>query len=331
MICPTPEPRAVLPAIRAGRRELPARRAFTLVEMLVVVTIIAVLVGLVLPGAARMWAQRNEAGAINLVRGLLESVRSQARRSGERGLFFYVDPLDDVQRVAFIEGEPVNERDRAECIQAGKPEDCINQPMTTFRFRVVSDAVHTMPRPYRVMPAPSSNWPISPTATPAQWRRFGNDLFHVLDGRVPEAPYHRNFFTVIFGRDGTLQVDRQVLVHDPDADGDQRGDKTRLYVTGLLEASTYRAPDGSTRAISLGSGRLSHLLCYDDRTVANFPSVAGLVVYDDSVGADLDGSITGATRGEQAGQQIAQEVSDHGRPIYISRQTGDIISGEKGL
>lgn len=304
--------------------------AFTLIEMVVVVAIIALLVGLVVPGAASMWRQRNEAGTITTVRGLLESARSQARRLGERGLFFYVDPIDNVQRIALIEAEPPNQTDRAECQAMTGSEDCVNQPMTVNRFRVVADKVYTIPAPYRVAPQEAMAW--AESSLPATWRRLGNDLFHVLDSTVPIAPRHRNYFSIVFDRHGAIVVGRDVLVHDPDTNNDRRGEKTRLFVTNVLEATEYRrAADGSRADIGPNNrDALSHMVCYDDLTAANFPSVAGLVVYDDSVTEGLDGSISGATRGEQAGQMLAQELLANGRPIYISRQTGDIIMGEKG-
>jgi type II secretory pathway pseudopilin PulG len=125
--------------------------------MIVVIAIISLLVGLVVPGTARLWSQRNEAGTINLFRGLLESARSRAKQSGEYGIFVYVDPEDDVQRVAFIEAAPPNKPDGfgRDFDAATCPPDepgCVKQVTAVNRFRVISDQVFTVPRPYRVAP-----------------------------------------------------------------------------------------------------------------------------------------------------------------------------------
>jgi type II secretory pathway pseudopilin PulG len=316
--------------------------------MIVVIAIIALLVGLVLPGAASMWKQRGEAATVNLVRGLLESARSQARRLGERGLLFFVDPIDNVQRVAFIEAEPPNELDRVECrCDNSSNEDCITPPMTVNRFRVTSDKVYTVPQPYRVAPQLALEWAsIVDEGLPGSMnkqQRLGNDVFR-LDGSYPAGLWHRNFFAVVFDRNGTLQIGTRpwVIVHDRDGsiDGtctfagqDRRGDKTKLYITQeLLAAKQYYAPNGEVTLDPIGNGGLSHMIRYEDDEgiAASFPLVAGLVVYDDSVAEGLDGSIGGANRGEQAGLILAQELLANGRPIYVTRQTGDIIIGEKG-
>ena len=90
-----------------------------------------------------------------------------------------------------------------------------------------------------------------------------------------------------------------------------------------------RRADGTRADIGPGSSdALSHMVCYEDLSAANFPSVAGLVVYDNAVVEGLGGhTLAGA---ETAGTQLVSELLANGRPIYISRQTGDIIMGEKG-
>jgi type II secretory pathway pseudopilin PulG len=320
--------------------------------MIVVIAIISLLVGLVVPGTARLWSQRNEAGTINLFRGLLESARSRAKQSGEYGIFVYVDPEDDVQRVAFIEAAPPNKPDGfgRDFDAATCPPDepgCVKQVTAVNRFRVISDQVFTVPRPYRVAPTNVIDPTINPP-TLREWARecevesnvnacarLGNDLFWTLDGDTPVAPRQRNHFTVIFDRQGKLIVGRDVLIHDPDLGPDGFGDKTRLRVTGVHTAEQYYRQDG-TRAPLLdtsqpGSGfPLTHMVAYDDGVVANVPSAEGLVVYNDSVVEDLDGRSADATRGQQAGLILAGHLLRESRTVFINRQTGDITVGEKG-
>lgn len=330
----------------------PLRRAFTLIELIVVIAIIAILLGIVLPGAAAMWRQRNEAGALNLVRGLLESARAQARRAGERGLVFYVDPIDNVQRVAFIEAEPANTPDvvgnvydRLECEQfAGDPE-CITPPMAVHRFRVTTDKVYTVPAPYRVAPAVLFKWAMcidaddtapcsdacGDTPSVATLRtRLGNSRFFGPVDTAHDAmktPRHRNFFAVVFNRNGELQLTGPVLVHDRNAAGDLNkptGDKLRLRVSPPLEAKKFYDACGVIQDISLKgtSEGLSGMVCYDDGLAASFPKVDGLLVYDESVIEGLEGA--------EAGDILAAELLANARPLIISRQTGDVIVGEKG-
>lgn len=341
-----------------------AKRGFTLIELIVVIAIISILLALVLPGAASMWSQRNEAGTINLVRGLLESARAIARRNGTGGLFFFVDPVDNVQRIAFIEAEPPNKPDAGNWVwdqvfckqlHANDP-DCITQPMAVDRFRVSSDKIYTVPSPYRVAPKYAmelageivTRHRESNSDYPLFQQRLGSDVFFKAGGEM-RAPRQRNFFTVIFNRAGQIVPDRDVLIHDSDspidaAGGtsaivtDGRGDKTRLHVTGVNDATMYYVQQEvmSTTSNAIDKERinpdtaddaaLSHMICDIDGVVMNFPSVDGLVVYDNSVVEGLDG----AGDGEVAGSVLADELINNGRPMYITQQTGDIIMGEKG-
>ena len=133
-------------------------------------------------------------------------------------------------------------------------------------------------------------------------------------GRGRETPqYHRNFFTVVFDSSGHLVVDRDVLIHDIDADEDALGDRTRLNVA---DPSEWWDRTGDDQEID---GNLFDIVFLnDDGGAANFISVDGLVVYDDS---DIDG-LDGASR-----RAVMQR---DGQSLFVSRYTGEVIFAPKG-
>ncbi len=73
---------------------VPRKRAFTLIEMIVVIAIIAILTAIVVPAASQMWEQRKIASSETLIKGLLQSALARAARpdGADTGIFFYVDP-----------------------------------------------------------------------------------------------------------------------------------------------------------------------------------------------------------------------------------------------
>ncbi|GJM23887.1 MAG: hypothetical protein DHS20C16_03020 [Phycisphaerae bacterium] len=306
------------------RSRISRARAFTLIELIVVIAIIGILSALVVPGASSLWSQRNEAASANLIRGLLQSVRTQAIRYGERGLFFYVD-RDGTQRIAFIESDPsrggANARDQVDCDDASQPIDCVTPSDAVNRFHVMDQQVYSVPAPFRVAPKWALIAPSPPGPTPfpensdssAAWpMQLAYERFFI-QARGRETPqYHRNFFSVVFDSSGQLIVGRDVLVHDVDSDGDGLGDRTRLNIGNPNKWWDRTGDDPSV------VGNLFDIVVLDDGAAANFISVDGLVVYDD---ADIEG-LDGAS--------IQLVMGRDGQSLFVSRYTGEVIFGPKG-
>ena len=318
----------------------PRFRGFTLVELLTVVAIMVILLAIVAPAASRMWGQRNEANAANTLRGLLASARTQAIRTGERGLFFFVDQNDHVQRVVFLEADPPNytEAGQDACDCTGRvaccdhsaatdcdltaTEQCVTQVEAINRFRVVPGSLYTIPAPYRMAPS----WVLDAT-----WSGHGTWPTQLVNAKYRDAEtdtprYQRNFFTILFNNRGEMIVGRNILIHDPDVrenngNGDGFGDLTGLAIGPVDEAWTALQSSGaySSAAISTESGAdLFDIVTLASGRAANFVSAAGVVIYDDSDVQDL------------SGDDIRAYLLQQAEPFYVTRITGDIIAGPKG-
>ncbi len=308
------------------------RRGFTLVELLVVTVIIGILLGMIVPGIASIWAQRNEANTQNMLRGLLVSARTRAVRTGARGLFFWLDNTG-TQRVAFLRAEPpdtvanmsgvtrnIDQWNDADDCPAANP-DCVTERSAVNRFRVMAADVYTIPRPYRVAPLWATENAGASSLQPANWpvqledsRRFYGDAAGADTPR-----YHRNFFAVVFSSDGELLPMRDVIVHDPDLDNDNLGDVTGLHVGDASQMWTMDSSGARSRVDidPVTKNGLFDIVVLDDLRAADFISVDGLVVYDDS---DVVGLL---------GDEIAGLLRRTGQPFYVSRYTGDVIMGPR--
>ncbi|MFH0983295.1 MAG: prepilin-type N-terminal cleavage/methylation domain-containing protein [Planctomycetota bacterium] len=334
-----PLPNALLSEFRrfdvsAFRRFSPA---FTLVEMLTVVVIIALLLAMTLPGFVRVWEERKGAAVQTTLHGVLTSTRAKALHRSEQGLFFYVDPVTGHQMIVPIVPDPPNDDPQSPEYQRDcslTPPDpitsCITDLMTENRFRVVEGDVYELPPPIRVAPreivdqvlwteaelahdrynqAPSGGWP-----APHAW------------------PRHRNFFTVIFGPDGKLLVGREVIIHDialRQTSGqpfpEPTGYRTKLRTGDPTDYYTNNPASGTeTAKLDAAGSKSLYDIIFELGTLnaINFPSVDGVLVYDESALADTP---------YQAGQSFKREyLLKNGQPIYVSPLTGEIVEGPKG-
>jgi prepilin-type N-terminal cleavage/methylation domain-containing protein len=325
-----------------GRHPL---RAFTLIELMVVIAIVGILLGLILPGVSGMWAQRNQAAAENMLQGLMLSARTRAIRAGGYGLFFFVDK-DGSQRVVFLEADPpdpvtgsIDDTDLKAVFSSSAWTDGMKLTAVDAvdRFRVVEGDIYTIPKPYRVAPL----WVIDANATntgPLWPASLAVDNWQAAAGKYTPR-YHRNYFTVMFNRNGELVVNRPVLVHDRDEDplpnGDGLGDLTGMPVASEVSNTYDMQSDpaifATVRPINSRTAEQDPDL-FDivyltnpaegappnNAKAANFFSVDGLLVYDESDLAGLDA----------AGRW--QVLVQNGQPYYVGRYTGDVILGPKG-
>ncbi|MBU0717963.1 MAG: type II secretion system GspH family protein [Planctomycetes bacterium] len=296
-------------------------RGFTLVEMIVVITIIAVLVAVVLPGVNTMWEGRKLADSETAVRGLLMTARAKALRpSGmDSGLFFFIDNRNR-QRIVPIEQNPEHAGDVA----------------WENVFRVTADREYSLPPPIRVVPRYAVN-----DGDNDDPRILGEDELanNVLGETVADSnnvQSHRNFFSMVFSSDGHLQVWRDVLIKDDDIDENGIGDITGLDVGGpnenepeatviryYLQDEDNAAARMDRLAISDATAQAIPFLVNDSmeepENAFNFPSVDGLLVYDDSVFNSLT-----------VAEEKRHFLLESAQPFYINRNTGAVIRGPRG-
>jgi len=326
----------------------PAARAFTLIEMSVVLAIISLLALISLPSISQMWTDNKLANIETTMGGLLKSARMRSLSGREYGLFFFVQ--GDLQKVAFIVADPPDLTvpanvdfppnpdlgRRGDGRTAGNDDEVTAQD-TADRFRVLGDNVFTIPVPFRVTPVDVLEEPDDG----GKWsdEQLANEVYdssEVVRGRLKGARNHRSFFTILFSPEGRLLSGRSVLLHDPADTAVDSGFTGLGLVTGLPveEASKYQLPDtGSglpTKPFSSSRVKLPSMLSATGRrggggVALNFPSVDGLLVYDDSFFRDLpDGPVTPPDEDKR------DFLRRTGRPFYVSAQTGVVIRGPVG-
>jgi len=289
---------------------------FTLIEMVIVVAIILVLVGLVVPAASSLWAERKRADAINTIQGLLMTTRVKALGADgiERGFFAFLDG-QGVQRFA-----PIRQHRRG-----------LLEPAWQNVFEITEDSSPTLPAPMRVVPRYVVDDPNDPKLE--AFEVFDDDELANNDFDSPsgnQAQRHRNFFTMVYSTDGELLINRDVLIQDFDSDNnDKVGDRTGLNVgpgppnQTATTAKFYNVQSDSQVDFDLSNpGVPIEFLVRDDPTndtALNFPSVDGPLVYDDS----LLNEITDPAEKRSFLLRTAQ-------PLYVSRFTGKVILGPVG-
>lgn len=309
-----------------------ALRAFTLVEMVIVIGIIILLAGLVLPAASQMWRDRKLADAQNMVSGMLMVARAKALEgnAGETGLFFYLDD-QGVQHVAAISQDP------------GDPANTTWQTESRWHnvFTVSENRTYTLPAPMRVVPRNAVCGEAgSGTACDGYDEKYelfssdelaNNDFANAkIDADHQVGQMHRNYFTIIYSPDGELKVARDVLIRDVDADCNENpgggGDVTGLHV-GTTDCSVpnvmqYYKQDQNNTPDNICPKNppqpVDYLVTNSDIAI-NFPSVDGLLVYDDSLF-------------NEAGDAEARRkfLLESAQPFYIQRLTGAVVRGPVG-
>lgn len=313
-----------------------AIRAFTLVEMVIVLAIVLVLVTLVLPAASTMWRQRRVADAQNLISGLLMTARAQALQSdfGESGLFFYVDDKG-TQRVAAIN----QDSQRVTIADAGSRKrypyiDPQLREAWANVFSVVPGKTYALPSPMRVVPryvvdrpddARFASLPNASSLTFSDEELVNNDVYRTAAPNSDQAQRHRNFFTIVYDANGRLEIGRDVYVRDIDSDptANPGGDITGLRVPPSSTMVENGFALNATQAVPLDptgqSVTVDQLVIDDSQTAITFPSVDGVMVYDDSEFA-LAGDAT----------QKRELVVNSGQPFYVHRVTGTVVRGPIG-
>ena len=293
--------------------------AFTLIELVVVIAIIASLLGVVLPAVSRMWDGRKQGDAVNRLRGAITVARRMALSPNhdEVGLLFVRDRLSDAQRIFLIERKPVT--------------DTINgNRIARDRFVIIDDRDYTLPAPLRVVPryvvhtgGDDAHLEFSPV-------ELTNDSFPRPDGQInwDEGQRHRNYFSMIFNGQGRLVVGRNVLIYDTAPSGVSRfGDRTGLPVPNepddpVIQYFARDSRKGNRKLPIDQTGTedpLTDLVVdvHDGEPVAiNFPSVDGLLLYDDAVFRRMGNA-----------QSKREFLIRTAQPLYVAGVSGLVILG----
>jgi prepilin-type N-terminal cleavage/methylation domain-containing protein len=320
-----------------------ASRAFTLVEMVVVIAIVLIILGLVLPAAGTLWKERIASQADTMLQGMLMTARAKAMRANgvETGFLAHVDE-EGVQHLTPIEqGDPLEQAKLFE-----PPESPTNWAVWAAWqnvFVISEERDRVLPLPMRVVPRyvveDSNTRPNAEDFDLFSEEELANDDFY--DSPDDQAQRHRNFFTMVFSTDGQLRVGRDVLIQDPDADAppnanpsDPRfGDRTGLrvgpgppapalapYTEKFYAQNNIATPIDPRDTVPPSDLQyLPGFLVIDGTgTAINFPSVDGLLVYDDSLLGGLSAS------------EKREFLLRAAQPLYVSRWTGTVVRGPVG-
>lgn len=183
------------------------RKAFTLIEMLVVVSIVLLVLSFTLPAISTMWNQTHVRNAHQKIRNMLKVARRRSENTQhiKYGVLFYVDPVTNREAAVFINGlmYPIAPDERW-------PDVC-------DRFTVDADAYRFLMRDVvRISPLEVLDWEIA-------------DLLN-NDYRTGKQ---RNFFAIVF-QSGHRGYPRPYILHDEDKDKDGIGDTLGLPVGDIV-------------------------------------------------------------------------------------------------
>jgi len=181
------------------------RKSFTLIELVVVISVILIILALALPAVNTMWQQTHVKNANHQISNLLKVARARSEDicNIAYGVLFYVDPDTNQEVAVFIDAltYPI--------------ADDETYPDVCHRYRVDTTAgqyIFSMKNFVRIAPYKSINW-------------TSDELLN----RDYQSGKQRNFFAIIFARGFRTQV-KPFLLYDPDGDDDGLGDITSLPV-----------------------------------------------------------------------------------------------------
>ena len=183
-------------------------RSFTLVEMVVVISIVLILLALVLPAITTMWNQTHVQNAHQRVSNLLKTARTRSKSFHNimYGVLFYVDPITNHEVAVFIDGlmYPI-ELDET-------------WPDVYDRFTVDTKNQYSFPMAdvVRISSLDSLEWEDADL--------LNNDY---------RSGKQRNFFAIIFQRGGRGRP-RDYILYDEDKDDDGLGDALGLPVVDTI-------------------------------------------------------------------------------------------------
>ncbi len=327
--------------IRHSTFDIRHSRAFTLVEMVIVVAVILLILGIVLPAASTLWKQRRVSEAQNTISGMLMNARAKAMENdyGDSGLFFYLDDAG-VQRIASITqdlSKAADQQTRDFWVRTFSDADPQTRNNWANVFNVVPERTYALPVPMRVVPRYAVEDETTNSGA-AAYQLFSEAELANPDFNTPageQAQRHRNFFTMIYSSEGQLRVRRDVLIRDPNAEAaegnsEQYGDITNLIVHDDIDKYYAQDPSATpTRPIDLSNGLSPESRELIDvvvdpqgtggKTALNFPSVDGLLVYDESLFAAAGSP-----------EQKRQFLLDAAQPFYVHRLTGAVVRGPVG-
>lgn len=199
---------------------LRCRKAFTLVEMVVAISIIVIILSLVLPAITTMWHQTHVQNAHHKVSNLLKVARTRSKSVTNimYGVLFYVDPHTNREAAVFING----------LMYPIAPDETYPDVGDRFTIDTTTRYIFPMEDFVRISPLEALGWEDTDL--------LNNDY---------RSGKQRNFFAIVFAR-GQRGPPNSYILYDVDADDDGLGD-----VLGLPVGDTIGNNGGPLRDIVL--------------------------------------------------------------------------------